>query len=1031
MKGDFTRFTFDPKKRYTNVLKQQGRVDLDADWNEQSAIDTYLDRISRMDLSGMENGAPSLKPGFEVTVAPGGKHLNISAGRFYAKGIICELFQAIRLRFTPVPAVGRTDSVYLDVWQRHITAIEDPSIKEIALGGPDTTTRVQTIFQIRINESVGAVDCSTAPLPAPSGAQMTSSLVPVPPEDDLCLIGATGGYRGLENRLYRVEIHTPGALGTATFKWSRDNGSVVFPISEFVTGQPTKIRVTRLGRDQVLSLHEGDWVEVLDDDIELGGTTGTIAKIQNIDPANRELTLSVAVSGSMTAHPKARRWDQKSAPIATSATPIPLEDGIQVSFGGSNFKTGDFWMFAARATDGTIETLTNQPAQGIDHVYAQLAIVTWASSTTATVHDCRNIFPSPGGGDCCCTVVVQPGESIQKAIDSLTADGGCVCLKVGDHPITEPIRILKSHVILHGESTGARVISGTSRKLLLIGDPTGKGVDNVAIHDIQFVTNGGPADDKNPEQDAIIGVFRSKSVHIYDCSITSMERMIVTGVVMIFSERLRIDRNEIAGVMIGVQTIDDCQFIEVLDNSIEGIFTNDGDFGLTGVMLLELMGACSVMRNRIQGFAEGIRLQESDAEGRNSFVTGNRIVRLAPVVKDPGPFWGVGIDAFGCLVGDNTIELADPRHGGIRAHGARTRIEGNDVISTVVKSVPVGIRLEGGGTTEDGVIRGNRLVGNQSAIVVRGCRGVEVLDNDIRVEQLEGQSLNGILLEKTVDTLVSANRISGAERGITTLGGTRERIMSNHVGSGGHGILAERGLALMVADNLIEDMRTFGVAASRMDNTTTITRNRVVRCATVAEQAATAAIVVVDTLGEVVIELNDILDTGIKSGKLVGAVDGVHVITPRSRIQSNHVTYTDPALLNRKFECRSLRLEGQKSNTNLADAPNAWALVLDNSFIGVGFSALVEIMGQAPLDRLTFGNNYCEHYSVGDGGATVSLLANHAIVQGNQVKAERNFVSFNFNKMKSVIFAGNISTSGAVQLPSPLPTPTAAFNLVV
>src|SRR2546425_11689263 len=93
MKGDFTRFTFDPTKRYTNVLKQQGRVDLDADWNEQSAIDTYLDRISRMDLSGVESGAPSLKPGFEVTVPAGGGDLNISEGRFYAKGIICELFQ--------------------------------------------------------------------------------------------------------------------------------------------------------------------------------------------------------------------------------------------------------------------------------------------------------------------------------------------------------------------------------------------------------------------------------------------------------------------------------------------------------------------------------------------------------------------------------------------------------------------------------------------------------------------------------------------------------------------------------------------------------------------------------------------------------------------------------------------------------------------------------------------------------------------------------------------------------------------------
>ena len=38
MKGDFSRDTFDPAKQFTRVLMQQGRVQLDADWNEQIAI---------------------------------------------------------------------------------------------------------------------------------------------------------------------------------------------------------------------------------------------------------------------------------------------------------------------------------------------------------------------------------------------------------------------------------------------------------------------------------------------------------------------------------------------------------------------------------------------------------------------------------------------------------------------------------------------------------------------------------------------------------------------------------------------------------------------------------------------------------------------------------------------------------------------------------------------------------------------------------------------------------------------------------
>jgi hypothetical protein len=38
MKGDFSRDSFDPVKHFSRVLQQQGRVQLDADWNEQAAI---------------------------------------------------------------------------------------------------------------------------------------------------------------------------------------------------------------------------------------------------------------------------------------------------------------------------------------------------------------------------------------------------------------------------------------------------------------------------------------------------------------------------------------------------------------------------------------------------------------------------------------------------------------------------------------------------------------------------------------------------------------------------------------------------------------------------------------------------------------------------------------------------------------------------------------------------------------------------------------------------------------------------------
>jgi len=38
MKADLTRDTFNPAKHYSRVMMQQGRVAVDADWNEQASI---------------------------------------------------------------------------------------------------------------------------------------------------------------------------------------------------------------------------------------------------------------------------------------------------------------------------------------------------------------------------------------------------------------------------------------------------------------------------------------------------------------------------------------------------------------------------------------------------------------------------------------------------------------------------------------------------------------------------------------------------------------------------------------------------------------------------------------------------------------------------------------------------------------------------------------------------------------------------------------------------------------------------------
>src|SRR6516225_12499824 len=160
MKGDFSRDSFDATRHYRSVRMQQGRVQLDADWNEQSDIGEHVAEATTADIAG-PCGAPENLSAFHVVtdvknLTPQEKTLPqnvpanplqagdfyLSAGHYYVHGILCENEQIVAYTsqpdlpgLTPLP-LGQYGVyvVYLDVWQRHITAIDDPRLREVALG---------------------------------------------------------------------------------------------------------------------------------------------------------------------------------------------------------------------------------------------------------------------------------------------------------------------------------------------------------------------------------------------------------------------------------------------------------------------------------------------------------------------------------------------------------------------------------------------------------------------------------------------------------------------------------------------------------------------------------------------------------------------------------------------------------------------------------------------------------------------------------------------------------------------------------
>ncbi|KRE82959.1 hypothetical protein ASG75_15590 [Rhodanobacter sp. Soil772] len=471
MKGDFARVSFDPTQHYSQVFQQQGRVLLEADWNEQAHIQLHLLRTLVRDLVGPCWAAGS---GFAITGSTTNADGNskplpltdwqLAPGHFYVDGILCvnEVMCTLAQQpNAPTPDYGVADgkngfenppqgfALWLDVWERHLCAVEAPLIADVALDGVDTASRAQVVWQLRMLDQPRAqqqLDDVTAALKVRQAAadnptdaatikqqlaevaalrksldggdqagaspctavrqllgaratyalpRLRAELGPQESDNDPCAIAADARYRGCENQLYRVEIHQSGLAGAASFKWSRENGSVVFPVTHHDPGAvaddgsaPLTVTLARLGRDARLGLAANDWVELVDDRYTLGQRAYPLLQVLAVDAASCTVTLNVPKSTTPWPldddphrHPLLRRWDQREAVNAqgvlavAEGAPIALEDGIQISFEpGGLYATGDYWLIPARvAGNGQLDwpsagaTPAALPPRGLHH----------------------------------------------------------------------------------------------------------------------------------------------------------------------------------------------------------------------------------------------------------------------------------------------------------------------------------------------------------------------------------------------------------------------------------------------------------------------------------------------------------------------------------------------------------------------------------------------------------------------------------------------------------------------------------------
>ncbi len=480
MRGDFTRDTFDPAQHFSRVLMQQGRVQLDADWNEQTSILLHYLRTLAEDILGPHAG-PAADLGFEIITGDGQpQQLDvklaaiepdptrraalknaviagdaiIGPGRYYVDGLLVENDRAVlyteQLGY-PFNAETTPDALkkwhsgllaYLDVWERHITSVEDDHIREAALDGPDTCTRAQVVWQVKVLlQPAGTIsfDCNAVDtlLALGTGKLRARARLDTPPTG-LCVIPPESRYRGAENQLYRVEVHTGGTAtgdGTgATFKWSRENGSVTFPIRSLAG---TTVTLENLGRDLHLSVKPGDWIEVVDDAIAMGEAAGPLAQVDGVNRDDFTVTLTVPngapnlpsyTTTDANKHPLLRRWDhqgdlnafggalqiteQDNTDQGLRSGWITLEDGVQVWFGkGGQYRPGDYWLIPARTATGDVEWPDERDSSGNPRLDSTGNPVRAAMEPHGPRHHYAPLIlakPNAGPTDCRCRINQLP-----------------------------------------------------------------------------------------------------------------------------------------------------------------------------------------------------------------------------------------------------------------------------------------------------------------------------------------------------------------------------------------------------------------------------------------------------------------------------------------------------------------------------------------------------------------------------------------------------------------------------------------------
>ena len=532
MKGDFSRWSFDETTNAHGVLHQQGRVLLDADWNAQTRLVTrWQDEAGQAAFGHGVAAVPAeWRDSFEISQAellPGGiVRLTVAPGQLWADGLLLHLvgdqpdLEATVLRPaehlepplqtppTDIGATGTRDAVVLEVHREALNGFQVPAeLIEAALGGPDTTERMQAAFRFRLLRLAEGETCASIrdriADDFSTRGRLTVSLqdTVITPGD--CPVVEGGGYTGFEHNLYRIEIAELDGAAAPKFKWSQFNGGLVGRGSFDAATRRLSITANRqpILRSGLQSFYLEAFEPVPDRppppasaDPELTaagaehwrlvyGARVTLANDDEIDlpvPGSPD-ELFGSIPGPADRRLFFRLWnDIREIADFPAGSGNELRDGIELDFeaaAGDNYLPYDYWTFDLRA--GGVENddvlIDNQPPEGVRHLRVPLAILNWtggADPITAPeeIDDCRRIFQPLTRLSTCCTLRVGDGihshgdyTTISEALLHLPTAGGRICVLPG---------IYRENVLIENRQA-VSIIGCGDRSRVISAAPTG------------------------------------------------------------------------------------------------------------------------------------------------------------------------------------------------------------------------------------------------------------------------------------------------------------------------------------------------------------------------------------------------------------------------------------------------------------------------------------------------------------------------------------------------------------------------------